>query len=109
MPALMLEDLLDAFFVEQMVVPTSKLAWEELRADIAACASLMFTPTYLDHQIQRMNPLDLPVSLLVRDMQAREYDFFVTLDSSGGPSSHAATCIAPGETVFMHLLRLNSL
>ena len=51
--------------------------------DIADSAALLFTPTYVDSVESISNPLELPVSLLVRDMQPREYDFIVSIDSSG--------------------------
>lgn len=79
----MTEDLLSAFFAQNMVVPTTKQAWEQFRMDIADSAALLFTPTYIDSVESIANPLDLPVSLLVRDMQPREYDFIVNIDSSG--------------------------
>lgn len=79
----MTEDLLKAFFAQHMVVPTTKRSWEHFRMDIADSAALLFTPTYLDTAESITNPLELPVSLLVRDMQPREYDFIVNMDSSG--------------------------
>jgi hypothetical protein len=82
-PDLMTEDLLASFFEQNMVVPTTKKAWEQLRMDIADSAALLFTPTYVDSFESIANPLDLPVSLLIRDMQPREYDFMVNIDSHG--------------------------
>lgn len=82
-PGLMTEDLLNAFFAQDMVVPTTKAAWEQFREDIADSAALLFTPTYVDSLEGVANPLDLPVSLLVRDMQPREYDYIVNIDGSG--------------------------
>ena len=83
MPLLMSEDVLEAFFKQNMVVPTTKYGWELFRRELADAVALLFTPTYLDTVEAVTNPTELSVSYLIRDMQAREYDFSGTLDNSG--------------------------
>lgn len=83
-PELMRSDLLDAMFRQNMTVPTHRVCWERFRQDLAGACAQLFSPAVL--QSASCSPLDLPVSLLVKDTGMREYDFTVSVDSQGDSS-----------------------
>lgn len=80
-PGLMQDDLLQAMFEQQMTVPTHRSSWERFRQDMASAYAQLFTPEVL--QTLSSSPLDVPVSLLVKDIAIREYDFSVSVTSQG--------------------------
>lgn len=84
-PGLMQEDLLQAMFEQQMTVPTHRTCWERFRQDMASAYAQLFTPEVM--QTLSSSPLDIPVSLLVKDVAVREYDFSVSVSSQGAHCS----------------------
>ena len=80
-PSLMQTDMLSSMFNERMVVPTHKASWELLRQDMAAAFAQLCTPEVM--QSVTTSPLDMQMSLLVKDISMREYDFALSVNSTG--------------------------
>lgn len=83
-PDLMRSDLLECLFQQQMTVPTHRNSWERFRLDLAGAFAQLFSPAVM--QALPSCPLELPVSLLIKDIAMREYDFSVSVNSQGAPS-----------------------
>eukprot|EP00892_Ulva_mutabilis_P010617 jgi/Ulvmu1/7928/UM004_0160.1 len=82
-PAVMLDEIVDACVSSQMHVPCDLSGWERLRQGIAQAISLSFTASVFQEGGSVQSPLELPVGLLIKDQEPREYDFIATISADG--------------------------
>jgi len=80
----MLDEIVDACVSSQMHIPCDLSGWERLRQSIAQAISHSFTSGFGTHG-NELSPLELPVGLLIKDQEPREYDFAATVTAAGVP------------------------